>query len=56
MSAAAARRASSGSARCNQKPDKDRLPVIQDKIANGLNAVNDKPTVYEKAADTKQGG
>ena len=40
----------------NQKPDKDRLPVIKDKIANGLSAANDKPTVYEKAADTKQGG
>ena len=40
----------------NQKPDKDRLPVIKDKIANGLSAANDKPTVYEKAADGKQGG
>jgi tetratricopeptide (TPR) repeat protein len=40
----------------NQKPDKDRLPVIKDKLANGLSAANDKPTVYEKAADTKQGG
>ncbi len=40
----------------HQKPDKDRLPVIEDKIANGLNTSNDKPTVYEKAADTKQGG
>jgi tetratricopeptide (TPR) repeat protein len=37
----------------NQKPDKDRLPVIQDKLANGLNQGNDKPTVYEKAADKK---
>ena len=33
----------------NQNPEKDRLPVIQDKLANGLNATNDKPTVYEKA-------
>ncbi len=40
----------------NQKPDKDRIPVILDKISNGLNANNDKPTVYEKAADNKQGG
>jgi tetratricopeptide (TPR) repeat protein len=40
----------------SQKPDKDRIPVILDKISNGLNATNDKPTVYEKAADTKQGG
>jgi tetratricopeptide (TPR) repeat protein len=41
----------------NQKPDKDRLPVIQDKIANGLTPANDKPTVYEKpAAPAKQGG
>jgi tetratricopeptide (TPR) repeat protein len=40
----------------NQKPDKDRLPVLQDKLANGLNASNDKPTVYEKAAEKKQGG
>lgn len=40
----------------HQNPDKDRLPVIQDKIANGLNPSNDKPTVYEKAADSKQGG
>jgi len=39
-----------------QKPDKDRLPVIRDKLANGLSAANDKPTVYEKPADTKQGG
>lgn len=37
----------------NQKPDKDRLPVIQDKIANGLSAANDKPTVYEKSAEKK---
>ena len=37
----------------NQNPEKDRLPVIQDKLANGLNASNDKPTVYEKAADKK---
>ena len=40
----------------NQKPDKDRIPVILDKISNGLSAANDKPTVYEKAADSKQGG
>jgi len=40
----------------NQKPDKDRLPVIRDKLANGLNPGNDKPTVYEKAADSKKGG
>jgi tetratricopeptide (TPR) repeat protein len=40
----------------NQKPDKDRLPVIKDKLANGLNSTNDKPTVYEKATEKKQGG
>lgn len=40
----------------NQKPDKERIPVILDKISNGLNPANDKPTVYEKAADRKQGG
>jgi tetratricopeptide (TPR) repeat protein len=41
----------------NQKPEKDRLPVIKDKLANGLSATNDKPTVYEKPAnDKKQGG
>lgn len=40
----------------NQKPDKDRLPIIKDKLANGLSVGNDKPTVYEKAADSKQGG
>jgi tetratricopeptide (TPR) repeat protein len=40
----------------SQKPDKDRLAVIRDKLANGLSAANDKPTVYEKAADGKQGG
>ena len=40
----------------NQKPEKDRIPVLQDKLANGLSATNDKPTVYEKAADKKQGG
>jgi tetratricopeptide (TPR) repeat protein len=34
-----------------QKPDKERLPILQDKLANGLSAANDKPTVYEKAAD-----
>jgi tetratricopeptide (TPR) repeat protein len=37
----------------NQKPEKDRLPIINDKLANGLSATNDKPTVYEKAADKK---
>ena len=37
----------------NQKPDKDRIPILNDKLANGLNASNDKPTVYEKAADKK---
>jgi tetratricopeptide (TPR) repeat protein len=40
----------------NQKPEKDRVAVIKDKLANGLSAANDKPTVYEKAADKKQGG
>ena len=40
----------------HQKPDKDRVPVITDKLAKGLNPGNDKPTVYEKAADKKQGG
>jgi Flp pilus assembly protein TadD len=40
----------------NQKPDKDRIPVILDKVSNGLSGSNDKPTVYEKAADRKQGG
>jgi tetratricopeptide (TPR) repeat protein len=40
----------------NQKPEKDRLSVIQDKLANGLSAANDKPTVYEKAVEKKQGG
>jgi tetratricopeptide (TPR) repeat protein len=39
-----------------QKPEKDRLPVLLDKVGNGLNPGNDKPTVYEKAADRKQGG
>ena len=40
----------------NQKPDKDRLGVIRDKLDNGLSAANDKPTVYEKPAEAKQGG
>ncbi len=40
----------------NQKPDKDRIPVLLDKVSNGLSPANDKPTVYEKAADKKQGG
>jgi hypothetical protein len=32
--------------------------VLQDKLANGLSAANDKPTVYEKTAaePKKQGG
>jgi tetratricopeptide (TPR) repeat protein len=42
----------------NQKPEKDRISIIQDKLANGLNASNDKPTVYEKGGvePKKQGG
>ena len=40
----------------NQKPEKDRVPVLKDKLANGLNPSNDKPTVYEKVAAPKQGG
>ena len=32
------------------------MPIIKDKLANGLNPSNDKPTVYEKPADAKQGG
>ena len=40
----------------NQKPEKDRVPVIRDKLENGLSATNDKPTVYEKPAEAKQGG
>ena len=40
----------------NQKPDKDRVPIITDKLANGLGAGNDKPTVYEQASEKKQGG
>ena len=40
----------------NQKPDKDRIAIIKDKLANGLSASNDKPTVYEKPAEAKQGG
>jgi tetratricopeptide (TPR) repeat protein len=40
----------------NQKPDKDRLAVIRDKLDNGLSASNDKPTVYEKPTEAKQGG
>jgi tetratricopeptide (TPR) repeat protein len=40
----------------NQKPDKDRIATIREKLANGLSAATDKPTVYEKAADKKQGG
>ncbi|MBS0517944.1 MAG: tetratricopeptide repeat protein [Proteobacteria bacterium] len=38
----------------NQKPDKEREPVLKDKLVNGLNNSNDKPTVYEKAADGKR--
>ena len=40
----------------NQKPDKDRIPVIKEKLANGLTPATDKPTVYEKPAEAKQGG
>lgn len=40
----------------NQKPEKDRVPILKDKLANGLNPGNDKPTVYEKPGDKKQGG
>ena len=40
----------------NQKPEKDRVPILKDKLANGLNPSNDKPTVYEKVAAPKQGG
>ena len=40
----------------HQKPDKDRVSVINDKLAKGLDASNDKPTVYEKSGDKKQGG
>ncbi|MBX9946867.1 MAG: tetratricopeptide repeat protein, partial [Reyranella sp.] len=40
----------------NQKPEKDRVPIIKDKLANGLTPANDKPTVYEKPAEPKQGG
>ncbi len=46
----------------NQKPEKDRISVIKDKLANGLSAANDKPTVYEKGGidpknePKKQGG
>jgi tetratricopeptide (TPR) repeat protein len=40
----------------DQKPDKDRIGPLQDKLANGLSAANDKPTVYEKSSDKKQGG
>ena len=39
----------------NQKPDKDRVSVIRDKLDNGLSASNDKPTVYEKPTEAKQG-
>jgi tetratricopeptide (TPR) repeat protein len=40
----------------NQKPDKDRIAVIKEKLANGLTPATDKPTVYEKPAEAKQGG
>jgi tetratricopeptide (TPR) repeat protein len=40
----------------NQKPEKDRVPIIRDKLENGLSATNDKPTVYERPAEAKQGG
>jgi len=40
----------------NQKPEKDRVATIREKLANGLTSATDKPTVYEKAADKKQGG
>ena len=31
-------------------------PMIKDKLENGLSAANDKPTVYEKPSEAKQGG
>jgi tetratricopeptide (TPR) repeat protein len=40
----------------NQKPEKDRVPIIRDKLENGLRASNDKPSVYEKPVEAKQGG
>src|SRR5205085_10480887 len=40
----------------NQKPDKDRLGTLREKLASGLTSATDKPTVYERAADKKQGG
>ncbi|HYX02468.1 MAG TPA: tetratricopeptide repeat protein [Reyranella sp.] len=40
----------------NQKPEKDRIAVIREKLASGLTSATDKPTVYEKQADKKQGG
>jgi tetratricopeptide (TPR) repeat protein len=40
----------------NQKPEKDRIATIREKLANGLTSATDKPTVYERAADKKQGG
>jgi tetratricopeptide (TPR) repeat protein len=42
----------------NQKPEKDRIAVLQAKLANGLSAATDKPTVYEKGGiePKKQGG
>jgi hypothetical protein len=32
------------------------VPIIKDKLTNGLNPSNDKPTVYEKPPAAKQGG
>jgi tetratricopeptide (TPR) repeat protein len=40
----------------NQKPDKERISIIQEKLANGLSAATDKPTVYEKAPEPKKQG
>ena len=34
--------------RLSAEAGQDRLPVIRDKLDNGLSAANDKPTVYEK--------
>jgi tetratricopeptide (TPR) repeat protein len=40
----------------NQSPEKDRIPVLQEKLANGLSAATDKPTVYEKGVESKKQG
>jgi len=40
----------------NQSPEKDRISVLQEKLANGLSAATDKPTVYEKGAESKKQG